>query len=50
MSKIDAEIIKLDKNCRKSGLQEWAHFKRLEILSSIAKSKKCLIIFRSSLK
>ena len=43
MSKIDAEIIKLDKNCRNSGLQEWAHFKRLEILSSIAQSKNALL-------
>ena len=43
MSKIDAEIIKLGKNCRNSGLQEWAHFKRLEILSSIAKSKNALL-------
>ena len=43
ISDIDAEIIKLDKNYRNSGLQEWAHFKRLEILSSIAKSKNALL-------
>ena len=33
----------MDKNCRNSGFQEWAHFKRLEILSSIAKSKNALL-------
>ena len=43
ISNINAEIINLDKNCRNSGLQEWAHFKRLEILSSIAKSKNALL-------
>ena len=43
MTNIDAEIIKLNKKCRNSGLQEWAHFKRLEILSSIAKSKNALL-------
>ncbi len=43
MTNIDAEIIKLNKKCRNSGLQEWAHFKRLEILSSIAKSKNAIL-------
>ena len=43
MTNIDAEIIKLKKNFRNSGIQEWSHFKRLEILSSIAKSKNAIL-------
>ena len=39
MHEITSEIVKLEKCKKKNGLQEWAHFRRLEILSSIAISK-----------
>ena len=43
MNKISSEIVKLEKCYKKNGLQEWAHFKRLEILSSIATSKNSIL-------
>ena len=43
MHKITSEIVKLEKCKKINGLQEWAHFKRLEILSSIASSKKSIL-------